>query len=240
MDCRRLLAVPAVVAVLLGLAACTPQPGDPDATPTASATQDLRLIDAAEAEELMRTALPVAPSDFDVYNLAGLGEETFGTGWSETDHDALRVARVLRGAESPGWADFSRGPGYLTVTELLLMESDDAAGLTFNALASALADAYTIEADDGSMKDDFAPFAEPSGRWPFGTLEQKIDRTWATGERASGWIIYHLAGPLILKTSGLAVPGNDSAAALASYADTTAPELTAAMDALIGRIAALG
>lgn len=236
----RLSVVVVATATLLSLTACIGAPSE-SASPTPTPTpDDWTTVDVAAVEELMRAALPTAPDDHDVVNETGLDEPTFGADWSVVDHDAQRVARVLRGAVSPGWADSRNGPGYSVVWEIVLMESDDAAGTAFNALAAAVAEPYTVDSDDGTVKDELAPVAEPSGRWPFGTVEQTADRTWSSGERASGWIVSYLSGPFIMRSSALAVPGNDSAAALASFADATAPEFTTAIDALLPGLTALG
>jgi hypothetical protein len=68
-------------------------------------------------------------------------------------------------------------------------------------------------------------------------VEQATEQTWSTGERASGWIVYYLAGPFILTVRASAIPGNDSEAALAAYADSVVPGLAAAVDALPAKLA---
>lgn len=240
MNHHRLLVVPAVAVVALALTACVglpfPTPGA-DGTPTpATQVADPQSIDARVAEELMREALPTPPADRDVYNDAGLGTITFDSDWSVVDHDARRVARVLRETETPGWDDFSRGPGYIFDVEIVLMESEDAAGTAYNEIASAVRSPYEYTSDDDAVRTEFAP-AEPSGRWPFGTAEQSQELTWSSGERASGWIVYYLAGPVILIVRTAAVPGNDSGAALAAYADEVVPPLVEAVDALPAKLA---
>jgi|GEM_PF-2921774 len=240
MNHHRLLVVPAVAAVALALTACVglpfPTPG-PDGTPTpATPVVDPQSVDERVAEELMREALPTPPADREVYDDAGLDTITFDSDWSVVDHDARRVARVLRETETPGWDDFSRGPGFYFDVEIVLMESEDAAGAAYNELASAAAQPYDYTTDDGGRRTEFAP-AEPSGRWPFGTAEQTQDLTWSSGERASGWVVYYLAGPFIVIARTAAVPGNDSAAALAAYSDEVVPPLVEAVDALPAKLA---
>jgi hypothetical protein len=179
------------------------------------------------------------PVGYDVYDEAGLDGETLGGDWTDIDHDAQRVARVVRGAESPGWDDFSLGPGFYLDVEIVLMSSADAAGLAYNDVASAASQPYSYDSDDGSLRTDYAPLAEPSGRWPFGTVEQSREQTWSSGERASGWVVYYLAGPFIAVVVASAVPGNDSAAALAAYADSVVPPLVEAVDALPAQLATI-
>lgn len=244
MNRHRLLVVPLVAVVALALSACVGLPfpipasgGSP--TPTTEVV-DPPSVDQGVAEDLMRTALPVAAAGYEVYDGAGLDEETFASDWSVVDHDARRVARVLRELETPGWADFSRGPGYVFDVEIVLMESVDAAGAAYNEVASAVTQPYQYTSDDGSLLTEYAPVPEPSGRWPFGTVEQTRQQTWSTGERASGWIVYYLAGPFILTVRTAAVPGNDSEAALNAYADTAVPGLIGAVDGLPQRLADAG
>jgi hypothetical protein len=239
MNHHRLLVLPAVAALAFALTACVglpfPLPGGATPSPAVPAV-DPQTVDVQAAEDLMREALPVAPADFDVENSEGLGEQTFASDWSVVDHDARRVARVLRTSESPGWADYSRGPGFVFDVEIVLMESTDAAGAAYNEVASAVKEPYEYTSDDGQVKSEYAPM-EPSGRWPFGTVEQARTQTWSSGERASGWVVYYLAGPFILTVSTSAVPGNDSVAALAAYADSVVPSLVAAVDALPAKLA---
>jgi hypothetical protein len=240
MNHHRLLVLPAVAALAFALTACVglpfPLPGGATPSPVVPAV-DPQTVDVRAAEDLMREALPVAPADFDVENSGGLGEQTFASDWSVVDHDARRVARVLRTSESPGWADYSRGPGYVFDVEIVLMESTDAAGAAYNEIASAVAQPYEYTSDDETLRTEYAPLPEPSGRWPFGTVEQATEQTWSTGERASGWIVYYLAGPFILTVRASAIPGNDSEGALAAYADSVVPGLAAAVDALPAKLA---
>jgi hypothetical protein len=243
MNRHRLLVVPVVVALALGLTACIPLPlplpgPDPTPSPTVDVVDPGR-VDEHAAEQLMREALPVVPAGYDVYDEAGLDGETLGGDWTDIDHDAQRVARVVRGAESPGWDDFSLGPGFYLDVEIVLMSSADAAGLAYNDVASAASQPYSYDSDDGSLRTDYAPLAEPSGRWPFGTVEQSREQTWSSGERASGWVVYYLAGPFIAVVVASAVPGNDSAAALAAYADSVVPPLVEAVDALPAQLATI-
>ncbi len=243
MNHHRLLVIPAVAALALALTACVglpfPVPGGGTPSPTASAV-DPQTVDVRAAEDLMREALPVAPADFDVSNDEGLTDETFASDWSVVDHDARRVARVLRESETPGWADFSRGAGYIFDVEIVLMESADAAGVAYNEIASAVSEPYEYTSDDGSLRREYSPVPEPSGRWPFGTVEQTLEQTWSSGERASGWIVYYLAGPFIAIVRTSAVPGNDSATALSAYSDSVVPTFIEAVDALPAKLAALG
>jgi hypothetical protein len=243
MNRHRLLVVPVVVALALGLTACIPLPlplpgPDPTPSPTVDVVDPGR-VDEHAAEQLMREALPVVPAGYDVYDEAGLDGETLGGDWTDIDHDAQRVARVVRGAESPGWDDFSLGPGFYLDVEIVLMSSADAAGLAYNDVASAASQPYSYDSDDGSLRTDYAPLAEPSGRWPFGTVEQSREQIWSSGERASGWVVYYLAGPFIAVVVASAVPGNDSAAALAAYADSVVPPLVEAVDALPAQLATI-
>jgi hypothetical protein len=240
MNHHRLLVIPVVAALALALTACVglpfPVPGAGGTpSPTAPAV-DPQAIDLQVAEDLMREALPVAADGYESYDDDGLDVPTFSSDWSVVDHDARRVARVLRESETPGWADFSRGPGYIFDVEIVLMESADAAGAAYNEVASAVKEPYEYTSDDGQVKSEYAPM-EPSGRWPFGTVEQARTQTWSSGERASGWVVYYLAGPFILTVSTSAVPGNDSVAALAAYADSVVPSLVAAVDALPAKLA---
>jgi hypothetical protein len=241
MNRHRLLVVPIVIAVTLCLTACIrlPLPG-PGAGPTpkpTSTSADPASVDVAVAEQLMREALPVAPEDFDVDDGEGLDEPSFGGDWTDIDHDAQRVARVWLDSETPGWSDFSQGPGFYFDVEIVLMTSEDSAGLAFNDLAGGAANAYSYDSDDGTRRTDYAPM-DPSGRWPFGTIEQTRDQTWSSGERASGWIAYYLAGPFIVTVITAAVPGNDSRAALEAYANSVVPGLVDAVDALPAALAA--
>lgn len=234
------LRLPAVVAVLaLGLSGCAlAPPGSALGTASPSASADIR-VEPELAEELMRDALPSAADAVEVYETAGLDGPSFASDWSVVDHDARRVTRVLRDWQTPGWADPSLGAGYLFGVEIVLMESADAAGAAYNEIAAAIAHPYSYESDDGTVRSDYAPLETPSGRWPFGTVEQRRDQTWASGERASGWIVYYLSGPFILVVDTSAVPGNDSAAALDAYADQVVPALIESLDALPTRLAAL-
>jgi hypothetical protein len=184
MNRHRLLVVPVVVALALGLTACIPLPlplpgPDPTPSPTVDVVDPGR-VDEHAAEQLMREALPVVPAGYDVYDEAGLDGETLGGDWTDIDHDAQRVARVVRGAESPGWDDFSLGPGFYLDVEIVLMSSADAAGLAYNDVASAASQPYSYDSDDGSLRTDYAPLAEPSGRWPFGTVEQSREQIWSS------------------------------------------------------------
>src|SRR5690606_39700225 len=110
------LAIPAAAVLALALTACVglplPVPGGGSPSPDVEFV-DPQTIDPRAAEDLMREALPVAPADFDVYDGDGLGEETFASDWSVVNHDARRVARILRAIESPGWARLGCVPGYL-------------------------------------------------------------------------------------------------------------------------------
>lgn len=234
------LRLPALVVVLaFSLSGCAfAPPGSGPLTPSPTANAGAQ-VDPERAEELMRAALPAAADGDEVYETAGLDGPSFESDWSVVDHDARRITRVLRDGQTPGWADPSLGPGYLFGVEIVLMESEDAAGAAYNEIASATAHPYSYESDDGTVRSDYAPLESPSGRWPFGTVEQRRDQTWVSGERASGWIVYYLSGPFILVVDTSAVPGNDSAAALGAYADQVVPSLIEAVDALPARLAAL-
>jgi hypothetical protein len=52
-------------------------------------------------------------------------------------------------------------------------------------------------------------------------------------------VVYYLAGPFIAVVVASAVPGNDSAAALAAYADSVVPPLVEAVDALPAQLATI-
>ena len=244
MNHHRLLVVPAVVAVALCLTACIrlplPLPG-PNPHPSSSTSTDVdpSAVDPAAAEDLMRSAIPAPPADFEVYEVSGLDDESFGSDWSVVDHDAKRVARVLLQTESPGWADYSRGPGFYFDVEIVLMESEGAAAAAYNEIAGAATRPYSYTSDDGELRTDYSPRTEPSGRWPFGTVEQYVDQTWSSGSRSSGWMTVYLAGAFIVEVSASAVPGDDSAAGLEAYADRIVPLIIGAADALPAQLAAL-
>lgn len=236
MNRHRLLAIP-VVALALSLTGCFALPfstGGPDATTSPSVTP----IDPAAAEEAMARALPTLPDDFVVVDQAGLDAPTFDSDWSYVDHDARRSARVLRAAESPGWADYDRGPGYWIDVEIVLMESEEAASAAHAELADAVSRPYTLESDDGSQVSDYEPLAEPSGRWPVGTPEQTIAHTWSDGSRAIGSTAYYLAGSFILVVATAVLPGNDGATALHAQLDSIVPGLLEAVDRLPAEVAA--
>lgn len=232
----RLLVVPVVV-IALSLTGCIrlplPTPGA-DGTPSPSVS----AIDPVVAEEAMAAALPTLPEDFTVVDQTGLDQPTFTSDWSYVDHDARRSARVLRAAESPGWADYARGPGYWIDVEIVLMESEDAAAAAYDEVADAVSRPYTLESDDGARASDYEPLAEPSGRWPAGTLEQSVAYSWSDGSRATGWIAYYAVGPFILVVSSAVLPGNDGATALQAQLDAIAPDLVEAVDGLPAQVRA--
>lgn len=176
------LRLPAVVAVLaLGLSGCAlAPPGSALGTASPSASADIR-VEPELAEELMRDALPSAADAVEVYETAGLDGPSFASDWSVVDHDARRVTRVLRDWQTPGWADPSLGAGYLFGVEIVLMESADAAGAAYNEIAAATRHPYSHESEDGAARSDYRPLETPSGRWPFGTVEQWREQTWAGG-----------------------------------------------------------
>ena len=215
MTVRRILpamSLPLLLALSLG--GCSLLPGAPAPTPEPSATLE---VDLSAMERRMAQVLPQASGDFETYRTTGLDEITFGTGWDV--HDDVRLARVLNEFESAGWADSSLGPGFTVLFELVLMESTLAADAVMNDLAASTREPYTIESTGPDVAEyQYSP-AQPSGRWPIGTVEQERRMTWPTGERASGWIVWGASGPFVFVVSAAAVPEEASIAAMDAFAD---------------------
>lgn len=215
MTVRRILpAIGLSLLLTLSLVGCSLLPGVPAPTPEPSSTVE---VDFEAMERRMAQALPEASGDVEIYRTTGLDESTFGTGWGV--HDEVRLVRVLNDYVSVGWADSSLGPGYMVLFELVLMESTLAADAVMNDLAASTKEPYTIESTGPDIAEyQYSP-AQPSGRWPIGTVEQERRMTWPTGERASGWIAWGASGPFAFVVSAAAVPEEVSIAAMESFVD---------------------
>ena len=140
--------------------------------------------------------------------------------------------RALRTTESPGWDDLSLGPAFWVDFEVVRMESTTVADATMNDLASAIDEPYTNDSDDGESQIEYSPLATPSGRWPFGALEQERRQTWSNGTRATGWTVYYGSGPYIAVVTSAANPDDGSLAALESFADERIPAFVQGIQSL--------
>lgn len=220
-----MLAAVAAVAMLTG---CLPLPFTP---PRPSPTED-RRVQVEAAEELMMETMPFDAGGFEVHEQTGLAEATFGSDWSEVDHDATRYARSFRSFESVGWADSSRGPAFWIDFEVVLMESGAAAETAVHEVALAAEKPYTIASEDGTAETTYAPMDPVSGRWPFGTVEQTRSVLWSSGARASGWATYYQVGPFVAVVYSAATPDAASQDAMNAFADEHFPAFIEAVQEL--------
>src|SRR5690606_6182395 len=120
--------------------------------------------------------------------------------------------------------------------EIVLMDSVGAADAAMFELAAAISEPYTLEVQDGTSEAEFSPLAAPSGRFPFGALEQARRQVWSTGERAAGWATYYASGPFILIVFTAAVPFGGSPAALDAFTEQHLPPLLAEFEELTERL----
>lgn len=223
-----------LVVLALVLSGCF-APAQPQSTPTPT-TIDVEELDIAAIEAELLAILPAVADGFLVDESTGVDEgETFGNDWSVQDHEAARVARAVRSFESVGWADRSLGAGFWFDIQVVLMESLAAADAAMYEIAGAVREPYTLDAPDGSVLE-FAPLGEPSGRFPFGALEQERRQIWPTGERASGWATFFSAGPFIVTVYTAAVPDAESPAALEAFAAEHLPPFLEEFDQLPTRL----
>lgn len=219
MTARRIL--PAIgLPLVLALGGCSLLPSalTPTHLPEPSRTHE---VDVVELEPRMAEVFPDAPADLEVIATSGLDALTFGEGWEE--HEDARLVRVVEEYLSPGWADPALGPGYTLLFELVLMDSVLAADAVMMDLAASTKEPYTFESTGPEVaQEEYAP-AEPSGRWPVGTVEQERRAVWPTGERTSGWLAWGASGPFVFVVSAAAVPDEASLAAMEDFADEHVP-----------------
>lgn len=233
---HRLLVLPTLAASAALLTGClpfappTPHSSQGDPAPSV----DLSQIDPVAAERMMLDALPTFSEEYATVDSTGLDEVSFGSDWTAVDYDAMRVARVRRSTETPGWGDYSKGDSFWIDVEYVLMKDEISAAAIYNELAGPTSEPYSFddETPEGTVRSDYTPMTPPSGRWPFGTAEQNRTRTWSNGVRVSGWVAYYLSGPIVVLIFAEAAPNNDSLAVLDAYSDEFVPELVAAVDAL--------
>lgn len=230
--------LPALVSVALvaTLTGCLPFPLPQRPSPTPSETVETDApSDLAVIEDLMMDAMPVVGAEYDIEEQRGLGELTFGSDWSEVDHNAAREARAVRIITSPGWTGASDGPAYRLLFEIIYMGTDRAAEAAINDFALSVQHPSTSTADDGSSSADYQP-AEPTGRWPFGSVEQTRQITWTSGESAVGWSAHFAVGPFIALVYTSATPDDASVAAMDAFADEYAQGYVAAVQDLPSRL----
>ena len=219
---RRRLAVAGVLAlgVTLTLSGCIPAlpfvgsdtpaqptsaPGEPDGNETSDP------IDADTANDIMWEAMPAVPEGFESWDDDGLPWDTFGSGWASVDYDDARLALVSRGIESPGWDDFSEGPAFRILVDIVLMDSADIAEQAMEELADAAAKPY--ELSDGDARYEYSPVAAPSGVWAPGTVEQNRSVVWTVANTTYGWTVYSRYDNIIVTAAGDAYPGGVDALA---------------------------
>lgn len=226
------------VALLATLTGCLPfpLPQRPAPSPSVETIEPDVPVDPAVVEDLMMGAMPVVGSDYDIEEQRGLGELTFGSDWSEIDHNAVREARAVRIITSPGWVGTTSGPAYRLLFEVIYMGSDQAAETAINDFALSVQTPSTSTADDGSSTATYEPVTTPTGRWPFGAVEQTREISWTTGESAVGWSAHFAVGPFIALVYTSATPDDASVAALNAFADEYAPGYVAAVEALPGQL----
>ncbi len=180
-------------------------------------------VDIAAAEQAMLAIAPGADSGLEVFDETGISYPTFGSDWSEVDHDANRLARASRGLTSPGWADAS-GPGFYAVFELVLMDDARAADGVMHDISTAARSPYTFEGEDGAPTTEYEGVRDPvRSDWPVGTIERDVRIVWDDGSRASGWVVYTTSGPYAAVVWGAAVPDDASHTAMEAFFDEHLP-----------------
>src|SRR5690554_2487926 len=188
----------------------------PDVPPKPVVEQTVpQELDLEAVEEAMLAILPTVESGFEISDDTGTTGQSFGSDWSDVDHDANRLARVSRGLTSAGWADAS-GPGFYAVFEVVRMKSELAADGVLHDISTISRDAYTLEAEDGLPLTEYDVVRQPSrSDWPSGSIERDVWLVWDDGSRASGWIVYSSSGPYAALVWGSAIPEDESHAAMA-------------------------
>lgn len=180
-------------------------------------------VDLAAVEKAMLAILPGAGTGLELMDETGTDNSSFGSDWSEVDHDANRVARASRGLTSPGWADAS-GPGFSAVFEVVMMKTERAADGALHDISTIAREPYSLPAEDGFPTTEYEVVRAPSrSDWPSGSIERDIRLVWDDGARASGWIVYSTSGPYAALVWGSAVPDDASHAAMAAFFDEHLP-----------------
>src|SRR5690554_3968459 len=213
-----LLAPTLAISMLLGGCWALDLPQEPVVEQTAPPEVDLEAV-----EEAMLAILPGADTGLEIFDDTGTGSPSFGSDWSEIDHDANRLARASRGLTSPGWADLS-GPGFYAVFEVVLMESEVAADGAIHDISTISPAPYTAPAVDDLPLTEYDVVRQPSrSDWPSGSIERDVRLVWEDGSRASGWIVYSSSGPYAALVWGSAIPNDESHAAMAAFFDEQLP-----------------
>jgi len=209
-----------VLAVSVLLSGC----GAPGAAPQPTVEQTIpEEVDVAAVEQAMLAILPGDGTGLEVSDETGLDNSSFGSDWSDVDHDAKRVARASRGLTSPGWADAS-GPGFYAVFEVVLMESVRHADSALHDISTIAREPYSLPAEDDFPVTEYEAVRAPSrADWPTGTIERDVRLVWDDGSRASGWVAYSASGPYAALVWGSAVPDDASHAAMAAFFDEHLP-----------------
>jgi hypothetical protein len=180
-------------------------------------------IDVAAIEQAMLAILPGAETGLEVSDETGTANPSFGSDWSEVDHDASRVARVSRGLTSAGWADAS-GPGFYAVFEVVRMESMLDADGALHDISTIASEPYSLPAEVGFPTTEYEAVRTPNhSDWPTGSIERDVRLVWDDGSRAFGWIVYSASGSYAALVWGGAVPDDASQAAMAAFFDEHLP-----------------
>src|SRR5690554_4936751 len=213
-----LLAPTLAISMLLGGCWALDLPQEPVVEQTAPPEVDLEAV-----EEAMLAILPGADTGLEIFDDTGTGSPSFGSDWSEIDHDANRLARVSRGLTSLGWADAS-GPGFYAVFELVLMEDARAADGAIHDISTTARNPYTFDGEDGAPTTEYEGVREPvRSDWPLGSIERDVRLVWDDGSRASGWVVYTTSGPYAAVVWGAAVPDDASHTAMDAFFEEHLP-----------------
>ncbi len=214
------LLVPTLVLSVLvgGCSAPAPAPA-----PAAEQPAD-PAVDVPAVEDVILAILPGEGSGLEISDETGTENQSFGSDWSEVDHDSNRVARVSRALTSPGWNDAS-GPAFYAVFEVVLMESARHADGALHDISTIARDPYSLPAEDGLPVTEYEAVRAPiRSDWPTGSIERDVRLVWDDGSRATGWIVYSSSGPYVALVWGGAVPDDASHAAMATFFDEHLPE----------------
>ncbi len=204
----RHLAIAAVLAAAALLAGCT---GGLAAERTPLPTPTVEALPPEEVEALLVELLPAAPEGFATEERRGLDTPSVGSDWTDEDYDASRIARAGRSFQSPGWSDADLGPAFVCDVEIMVLSTPDGADRLLTDLAASARTPF--EDTEEGARIAYSPLPEPTGLWPFGSVEYVRDVTWPTGEHVSGRTAFSADGPVVLMVSWLAVPESQDAAA---------------------------
>src|SRR5690606_9156515 len=118
-------------------------------------------VDVAAVEETMLAILPGVDAGLEISDETGIGNPSFGSDWSEVDHDATRGAAVSRGLTAAGWADAS-GPGFYAVFEVVGRESVVDADGAAHEISTVAREPYALPAEAGCPTPEYEVVRAPN------------------------------------------------------------------------------